>query len=143
MKYVKLECSKCFKLVGNNTFSRHVNACQGKKVCPICSKEFISKAVTCSHSCSNKYFRTGENNGNWKNDTYQSTCFLHHGKKCLVCGEEKIVAAHHVNKNHKDNRIENLVPLCPTHDQYVHSRYANEVQTIIDAYLKEFNLGVV
>ena len=140
MKYPKLECSKCLKLFGNNIFSRHTKNCQGIKQCPICSKEFISLSKTCSYSCSNKYFRTGEGNGNWKQDAYQSTCFLHHGKKCLVCNEEKIVAAHHVNKDHTDNRIENLVPLCPTHHQYVHSRYANDIQPIIDDYLEKFKL---
>ena len=140
MKYPKLECSKCLRLFGNNIFSRHNKTCQGIKQCPICSKEFISLAKTCSYSCSNKYFRTGESNGNWKQDTYQSTCFLYHGKKCLVCNEEKIVAAHHVNKDHTDNRIENLVPLCPTHHQYIHSRYVSEVQPIIDNYLAKFKL---
>ena len=142
MKYSKLECIKCFRLIGNNTFSRHIKTCQGMKTCPICSKTFISGATTCSYSCSNKYFRMGENNGNWKHDTYQSTCFLHHGKKCLVCGEEKIVAAHHVNHNHNDNRIENLVPLCPTHHQYVHSKYVDEVKPIIDNYIEKFKLGL-
>ena len=55
-----------------------------------------------------------------------------------MCEESKIVAAHHVNENKKDNRPENLVPLCPTHHQYVHSRYKDEVQPIIDAYLKKY-----
>lgn len=27
--------------------------------------------------------------------------------------------------------------MCPTHHQYVHSKYASEVQPIIDAYVKK------
>ena len=142
MKYTKLECSKCFKLVGNNTFSRHIKTCRGLKTCPICSKNFISGVVTCSYSCSNKYFRTGENNGNWRQHAYQSTCFLHHNKKCIICGEEKIVAVHHLNEDHDDNRIENLIPMCPTHHQYMHSRYKTEIQHIVDEYVKQFKLSI-
>ena len=45
----------------------------GKKNCPICNKEFDAKIghpskekKTCSHSCANSYFRSGENHPNWK-----------------------------------------------------------------------------
>ena len=89
-------------------------------------------------TCGGKIHRIGKNNGNWKNESYQSTCFFYHGKKCLICEESKIVAAHHVNGNHNDNRPENLVPLCPTHHQYVHSKHKNEVQPSIEKYLNNY-----
>lgn len=142
MRHPKKQCPKCDQLIGNNNYTRHLNTCQGKKICPVCSTEFVGNSSTCSYSCSNKYFRSGENNGNWKQEAYQTTCWLYHGKRCLVCDEEKIVTVHHVNENHEDNRPENLVPLCPTHHQYVHSRYRNEVQPIIDEYVKKYLLGV-
>ena len=53
-----------------------------------------------------------------------------------MCGENKIVAVHHMNENRKDNRVVNLVPLCPTHHQYIHSKYKNEVLPIVQKYLK-------
>lgn len=138
----KYSCKHCSKQVTLANSSRHENACNKNpknfRECPVCKKTHSKSGVTCSYSCSNKYFRSGKNNGNWKDDRYQSTCFFHHGKKCLVCGEEKIVAAHHVNGNHNDNRAENLVPLCPTHHQYVHSKYINEVQPIIEQYLNNY-----
>lgn len=93
---------------------------------------------TCSVSCSNSYFRSGLNNPNWKDERYVTTCFYYHDKKCLVCGEDKIVSVHHVNGIHVDNRPENLVPLCPTHHQYIHSKYKNEVQPIVDKYLQDW-----
>lgn len=138
----KYSCKHCDKQVSLANSSKHENACKENpknfKECPVCKTLHSKSGVTCSYSCSNTYFRSGKNNGNWKDDSYQSTCFFHHGKKCLVCGEEKIVAAHHVNGNHNDNRPENLVPLCPTHHQYVHSKYSDEVQPIIENYIVSY-----
>ena len=142
----KVACGYCGKVTTRANIKRHEDACHSNpknlKECPVCGTMHAKGGVTCSYSCSNTYFRSGKNNPNWKQDTYQTTCFEAHGKKCIVCGEEKIVAAHHVNENHSDNRTENLVPLCPTHHQYVHSRYKSEVQPIIEDYLKKY-LSVV
>lgn len=49
-----------------------------------------------------------------------------------------IVAVHHYDGNHDNNSPENLIPLCPTHHQYVHSRYKKLVQEKIDYYRSEF-----
>jgi hypothetical protein len=138
-------CVFCEKKFDCAVVKRHEKSCKlnpiNQKECPVCKTKFSKSGKTCSYSCSNTFFRSGKNNPNWKESRYQTTCFEYHGKKCLVCGETKIVAAHHVNKNHSDSRPENLVPLCPTHHQYVHSRYAEEVQPIIDKYLIEkFNM---
>jgi len=56
----------------------------------------------------------------------------------LVDGENKIVAVHHYDHNHDNNDPKNLVPLCPTHHSYVHSRYVDEVQPAIDEYVKNY-----
>ena len=138
----KLSCVHCNKLVSLANSKKHENACKlnpaNMKECPVCGTMHSKGGVTCSYGCSNTYFRSGINNPNWKDDTYQTTCWHHHGKKCLVCGEEKIVAVHHVNEDHNDNRPENLVPLCPTHHQYVHSKYKDEVLPFIESYLNKF-----
>jgi hypothetical protein len=143
---VKIACKFCGvgQITGN--IVRHERTCKKnteyleslKKNCPGCGKVFYKKTQTCSHACSNKYFRSGEDNGNWSGNSYRLICFQTHGKKCLICDEDKIVAAHHVNEDHTDNRPENIVPLCPTHHQYVHSRFRCEVQPIIDQYLQSF-----
>lgn len=124
-----------------------------KKVCPVCTQTFEvlqnhpREKITCSYSCSNTYFRSGKNNPNWKTPDSRSqttkhrvVCFLHHEKKCAICGEEKIVAVHHYDKNNKNNAPENLIPLCPTHHQYVHSRYVGEVLPSIIEYREKFIL---
>ena len=117
-----------------------------KKVCPVCGKEFFtetsnkaSKQVCCSVACSNTYFRSGENNGRYSNKpSYVKLCFRYHPHKCCVCGEEKIVAAHHYDGNHNNNDICNLVPLCPTHHSYWHSKFRELIKDKVDDYVKKF-----
>jgi hypothetical protein len=121
-----------------------------EKVCPVCEKTFTSQKghkrekVTCSYSCSNTFFRSGENNGSWKEDaSYRTICFRYHKKECVICGENKIVAVHHYDENHNNNEPDNLIPICPTHHQYVHSRYRDEVIKKIISYRNNFitNIG--
>ena len=120
-----------------------------EKECPICGNVFETKLghkkekTTCSRGCSNTYFRTGENHGNWKEDVYRSTCFEFHEKKCVVCGEDKIVAVHHYDSNHNNNKKENLVPMCPTHHGYWHSKYRGLIKKIVDEYVINFKNNMV
>ena len=118
------------------------------KECPVCGNKFEAQKghkkekTTCSRSCSNTYFRSGSNHGNWKEESYRTTCFEYHEKKCVVCGENKIVEVHHYDGNHDNNNKENLVPLCPTHHSYWHSRYRNLIKNIVDDYVMNFiNIG--
>lgn len=129
----------------------HFNKYHIKKICPVCGKEFITTTtekgknkVCCSYSCANTYFRSGENNGMYKNynlsrrNSYSTICFRHHPHKCCVCGEENIVAVHHYDGNHNNNEISNLIPLCPTHHCYIHSRFKDEIQDKVDEYRNNF-----
>ena len=121
----------------------------GTKDCPVCGKNFKTvlnhrdEKTTCSHSCSNSFFRSGKNNPNWKDNRYQTTCWLHHKKECIICGEKLIVAVHHYDENHSNNDPKNLIPLCPTHHQYVHSKYRHKVIDKINDYRDKFLLSSV
>lgn len=143
----KRDCQFCARKCTLSNLLKHEKKCKKNpstwKECPSCKKMHSKDGITCSYGCSNSYFRSGENNPNWKEDSvtprsYRSTCFLHHEKKCIVCGEEKIVAVHHMDENRKNNNPSNLVPLCPTHHQYIHSRYRDEVLPIVEEYMKNF-----
>jgi len=113
-----------------------------KKCCPVCDKIMKNyKNKTCSTGCYNRLYRSGENNPNWKSDSYRTTCFAYHEKKCIICGENKIVAVHHLDENRKNNNPSNLIPLCPTHHQYCHSRYSGEIIPVISEYLNERSFG--
>jgi hypothetical protein len=115
-----------------------------EKKCPVCETKFITKKghskeqLTCSYKCSNTFFRSGVDNPNWKDDSYRSTCFLYHEKKCVICGEDKILDVHHFDENKKNNSPENLIPICPTHHMYWHSRYKNEVYDKVVEYRNMF-----
>lgn len=123
---------------------RRKNGVKISKTCPVCSKEFIltnilaQKQKTCSYACANKMFRSGENNGNWNPEAYRTTCFLHHKKECVICGEQNIVEVHHLDENKKNNSPENLIPLCPTHHQYWHSKYRYIIYDKVIEYINKF-----
>ena len=121
--------------------------------CPVCGVKFevqvgtSNEKTVCSRSCANMYFRSGENN--WRaqqrlkrieevGETFREICWRHHPKICIVCGEQRIVEAHHYNGNHDDNRPENFAPLCPTHHQYWHSRHRHLIQDQVDKYVQNF-----
>lgn len=115
-----------------------------EKECPVCKTIFKTQIdrkekMTCSYSCSNTFFRSGENHPNWKEKSYRVICFSRHKKECVVCGENKIVEVHHLDENRNNNNVDNLIPLCPTHHQYWHSRYRKEIESIVLDYHKNFN----
>lgn len=141
----KVECRHCKKTYLNSNIERHEMSCYlnpGKlKFCSVCEKpikNYKSSKGTCSYSCSNVYFSHLRNKD--ERLGYKALCFRYHKKECAVCKENKIVAVHHYDENHKNDLPENLIPLCPTHHQYVHSRYRDEVQPIIDQYLENWKL---
>lgn len=110
--------------------------------------------VFCNKSCAVKYnnriLRSGINhpnhqiavrrrlNGEGGDDHYRTIAFAHHDKECVVCGENKIVEVHHLNGNHDDNRPENLIPLCPTHHKYWHSKWRCLIEEKVRAYQETF-----
>lgn len=112
-------------------------------MCPICNKPIKNyrKAQTCSSPCSYKYSRSGKNHWNWGTDNYRRICFLFHKKECIICKEDKIVEVHHYDRVKKNNNPDNLIPLCPTHHKYMHSRYepliAKEVSIFHENLLKK------
>jgi len=129
------------------------------KICPICSNNFETKnghkkeKITCSNSCSNTYFRSNVDHPNWKpfsdysggelrssnfSKKYRKLCFKYHKHECVVCGENKILDVHHYDEDRTNNKIENLIPICPTHHGYYHSKYKEEVKNKIDNYYNLF-----
>jgi hypothetical protein len=116
------------------------------KICPVCNIKFrpgTKKQTTCSYSCANTHFRSGENNPNFKHggdqEEYRRICFAKYPRKCIVCGEVNIVAVHHYDEDHSNNCINNLVPLCPTHHTYMHSKFKYLIEDIVKEWITENN----
>lgn len=150
----KAWCKWCEKETNAINLHRHETRCKKNpdiiseytKKCPQCGDTFFGKEkVTCSYSCSNRHFRHSRKGGTqYKEDTfladngrYRELCFRYHKKECVICGEDKIVEVHHLNENHNDNSPENLIPLCPTHHKYFHSRYRHLIEDDILSYIKQ------
>lgn len=124
-----------------------------KKNCPVCKNDFVTyegikgEKTTCSHGCSNTYYRSGDNNGRRRARKselkYDEICWKFHERKCVVCSESLVVAAHHYNGNHDDNRPENFAPLCPTHHVYWHSGHRHLIKDIVDKYVSDFGVSPI
>lgn len=111
-----------------------------EKSCIACGKSFKPERrtqTTCSRGCSNTAYRSGTNHYLYDPDkqNYRTLCFAHNKKECIVCGEANIVAVHHYDCNHDNNDINNLVPLCPTHHQYMHSRYKYLIEDLVNEWV--------
>lgn len=144
---VKVTCKFCSKEVGISNIKKHEERCylnpNNTVLCKVCNnpiKNYKTSKGTCSRSCANTFFKSGENNGNWKDSIngYAALCYRHHEKKCIVCGEADAVDVHHLDSNRDNNAIDNLVPLCPTHHAYCHRGLYHKIEDKILKYLKEF-----
>lgn len=95
----------------------------------------------CSRACSN-HRGAGEEWGEKRNGLkkYTTICFAHHERKCVVCGEDKVVAVHHMDENHHNNDPVNLVPLCPTHHHYWHSQWRDLIKETVVAYIESWKI---
>lgn len=143
----KTNCSFCNKETGITTISKHEKSCylNPKNIthCLNCNnpiKDYKHSKGTCSRSCANKHFRTGEDNGNYKGVGYAIICYRHHEKKCIVCGESDAVDVHHLDRNRENNSPENLIPLCPTHHAYCHRNLYFKIEETINSYLENFRM---
>jgi hypothetical protein len=143
----KVECKHCKKKISLSNIRKHEEACKKNpdnlRECPACGTKHTKKGVTCSYACYNVYFSKIRNPD--ENCNYRTVCFRYHEKKCIVCGEENILSVHHYDGDHHNDAPENLIPLCPTHHQYVHSQFKEMVQPIVDAYIERWkeNLSMV
>lgn len=106
--------------------------------CHSCSKEVYktptqikrskSKKYFCSKSCQTKWRNTqyvGDRHKNWK-DGYSRYRKILLGsstqKVCLLCKENdvRVLAVHHIDQDHTNQRIENLAWLCHNCHHLVH-----------------------
>ena len=95
------------------------------KTCPICQNSFETQdghpkeKTVCSRACSNTYFRSGSNNPNFIDGTkyshYRKIAFQYYPKICNRCSYSNIniLVVHHIDRNHFNNKIDNLEILCP------------------------------
>ena len=124
------------------------NGVKIEKHCQECGNSFFvisskNKRKFCSLFCANQKVRgcalpVLDEELIWDRK-HRTICFRYHKKECVVCGEKIAVTVHHFNENHKDDRPENLVPLCANHHIYIHSNESKKlVYDIVEKYIKNF-----
>lgn len=67
--------------------------------------------------------------------THRMICFLYHKHECIICGENRIIDVHHFDENKNNNDPSNLIPLCPNHHRFLHSKYKLEFEKIVIEYI--------
>ena len=113
------------------------------KICEICGKKVYRAPRMVERSKSGKYFCSKSCQTLWRNQlyigdkhanyvdgksSYRSVLNRHGVKKfCRLCRikDFRVIAVHHVDKNRKNNSVENLVYLCHNCHHLVH-RYPQE-----------------
>lgn len=124
---------------------------RGKEIaCYICSKEIyrspkslsrsVSKKYFCSKSCQtlwrNKEMYTQEEHPNWKGGEFSYRRLMkssNREKICLLCKSKdfRILVVHHIDKNRKNNNLNNLTWLCHNCHYLVH-HFEKERLTLIE-----------
>lgn len=104
--------------------------------CGVCSKDIYrrikqkskSGKYFCSRSCAtvfNNSLKVGSKHPNFKDgltEAYRKKAFSFYKTKCELCSYsiKEVLQVHHIDKNRSNNKVENLVILCPTHHREIH-----------------------
>lgn len=148
-KFPNVSCQFCNKVIPSPAKKRHEKYCYlnpyNVTLCPVCSNPIkdYRNTTTCSTKCANVYFR--ENSEIYKDCNgflskvdrgYRETCFKFHERKCVICEEKNLLDVHHFDKNPNNNDPLNLIPMCPTHHKYAHTKFYSLIKDKIDEYIK-------
>jgi len=152
----RLFCSRKCSSIGQKKKQKH----QIKSICKVCDKEIFDwrKRITCSIKCAGKHHKKliklglvfmpssdtilkandkkrKEQNyqGNYDERVYRKICGV---EKCCLCDEKKWIDAHHIDKNRKNNKKENLIPLCRKHHKLIEKLCFGWNKTQILTYFK-------
>lgn len=83
-------------------------------------KNLAGKRKFCCHKCYVDFYKGLHFNmttGEW---SYRNIAFRNFEEKCQMCGKDKNIIVHHKDGSHKNNKIENLQPLCRGCHNIVH-----------------------
>jgi len=140
------QCYHCGNFFTSLGIKRHEETCymnlDNMKDCPVCEQPIkdYKNTETCSSKCARQHFKDmyDEFGREGKNLHYRTICFMHHKKECIICGEKHIVSTHHYDYDKENSDPRNLVPMCPTHHMYMHSRFRYLIKKRVDEYVEAF-----
>lgn len=125
MHLMKLVCYNCYKRV---VWKRKI------KECPRCKRQKPIHARGFCRGCYMSLFHIEkvkqENIKKMYGIDYET--YKQITKCCVVCGFDKKVSLHHIDKDRTHNSQDNFVGLCPNHHTMIHDRkYQDEVIAIL------------
>ena len=95
----------------------------------------------CGRSCANyrgSGLEWGQTHKSRSLKNYRTICFSEWEQCCNICGFDKIISVHHIDGNHNNNDIQNLIPLCPNHHHMVHSKeWGDETKELIEQLIRD------
>lgn len=148
------KCKYCDGKFQLGTVKKHELGCMINPTnyteCKECSSQIKPHLTFCNNSCSAKYNnrmgKTGykrmmiDNNGIHPNvnldveSRYREICFEKYDPKCVICGWDISVDVHHIDNNHNNNDVDNLVPLCANHHRMtIMNEYKDDINEQIKA----------
>ena len=125
IKHAKGMCTTCYK---------KIHWKPKLKICKNCNRELPMHAKGLCGGCYNTTFHLERSkDSNYKRYHHiEPELYRELTKRCLICGFDKIVELHHLDKNRNNNSENNLIGLCPNHHKMLHNlRYKEEINSLI------------
>jgi hypothetical protein len=138
-KKIYKTCEFCGSPIITNNFQRHQASCKENPAnfcgtCKFCSKTIFRWKDFCNLTCSASYYnKIGQLGGSLRKrrnhgvhpatDTttnYVWICFNKWPKQCAICLWDLCIHVHHIDGNHGNNHVSNLIPLCANHHGMAH-----------------------
>ncbi|MBS3078542.1 hypothetical protein J4218_00295 [Candidatus Pacearchaeota archaeon] len=124
-KHAKGMCTTCYKkLVWKPKI----------KNCPRCKRDLPLHAKGLCNGCYNSVYHleNAKYHNYRKYHNIDPLLYRQITKFCLICGFDKVVDLHHLDKNKKNNSERNMIGLCPNHHKMLHTlKYRDEIMNQI------------
>jgi hypothetical protein len=131
IKHAKGMCTTCYKKLHWKPKPHE---------CKRCERTLPHHAKGLCAGCYNTVFHL-DSIKDYRNQKYHNIpieLYKKRTKKCFICGFDKVVELHHLDKNHKNNSEGNLIGLCPNHHKMIHlikynAEMRNKIEEKLDA----------
>lgn len=121
IKHAKGMCVTCYKRLVWKPKPKECKRC--KRTLPHHAKGLCG---SCYQTVFHLEYNKAANYKKWHNISIE--LYRKATKKCLICGFDKVVELHHLDKNKKNNSEDNLIGLCPNHHKMIHrAKYRKEI----------------
>lgn len=137
IKHAKGMCTTCYKKFAWKPKLQKCKRCErmlphhAKGLCAGCYNTIFHLENAKHHFRIKRY---GIDDNTYKNAT----------QKCILCGFDKLIEIHHIDKNRRNNSEDNIIGLCPNHHKMLHSlKYRDEIINELNEILTKANKNLI